>query len=511
MASYIMAHDLGTSSDKAALVDFDGRIVATAKEDYPTYYPQPAWVEQEPMDYWDASSRASARIIEDLGIDPADVKGVVFSTQAQGIIPVDEEGNLLYRNITWVDGRAEKQAKAIMKKVGGERIFKMFSGTPIMGKDVLAKVIWLKEERPDIWAKTYKILDVNGWMKYKCTGKMVTEISGASAFALDLKKKEWMSVLKLVGMDMEKLPNLVTSTDLVGMLLPEAAAKMGLCAGTPVFGGCDDVQAAAVGSGMVGDGDCHIYLGTSAWVCTATRDKDKFKHGAAPIQSADKNMLLIAGITESAGANLEWMIEKFWGAELEKYGADGIWDYIAEAVNAVPAGSDRLVITPWMLGERCPVSDTTVRASVYNLSMDHTKAHFMKALYEGIAYNLRWIMENYKADYGFECKDFRVIGGGALNEPWMQILADVTGRSFEVLEDPRNSGALGAAVVAMIGLGHLSGFEEVKQFVNVAKKYSPDAKSKAVYDELFADYKSVYYDLKQAYEKSNGHRFTGTM
>ncbi|MBR6014541.1 MAG: hypothetical protein IK059_00500, partial [Firmicutes bacterium] len=196
MASYIMAHDLGTSSDKAALVDFDGKIVATAKEDYPTYYPQPAWVEQEPMDYWDASSRASARIIEELGIDPSDVKGVVFSTQAQGIIPVDRDGNLLYRNITWVDGRAEKQAKAIMKKVGGERIFKMFSGTPIMGKDVLAKVIWLKEERPDIWEKTYKILDVNGWMKYKCTGKMVTEISGASAFALDLKKKEWMSVLK---------------------------------------------------------------------------------------------------------------------------------------------------------------------------------------------------------------------------------------------------------------------------------------------------------------------------
>ena len=150
------------------------------------------------------SKRISKRIIEENGINPADVKAVVFSTQAQGIIPVKEDGTLLYNNITWVDGRAEKQAKSIMNKVGGEKIFKMFSGTPIMGKDVLAKVIWLKEERPDIWEDTYKILDVNGYMKYMCTGKMVTEISGASSFALDLKKKEWMGVMKLVGMDMEK-------------------------------------------------------------------------------------------------------------------------------------------------------------------------------------------------------------------------------------------------------------------------------------------------------------------
>lgn len=227
MAQYIMAHDLGTSSDKAALVDFDGNIIATATEDYPTYYPNPAWVEQEAEDYWNASCKASRRIIEERGINPSDVKGVVFSTQAQGIIPVTAEGKLLYRNITWVDGRAEKQAKSIMGKVGGEKIFKMFSGTPIMGKDVLAKVIWLKEERPDIWKETYKILDVNGYMKYKCTGKMVTEISGASAFALDLKKKEWMGVLKLVGMDMEKLPELVCSTDLIGGLLPDAAKLMG--------------------------------------------------------------------------------------------------------------------------------------------------------------------------------------------------------------------------------------------------------------------------------------------
>ncbi len=507
MSSYIMAHDLGTSSDKAVLVDFEGNIIATAKEEYPTFYPQPAWVEQDPMDYWEKSCLASARIMIENDISPEDVKAVVFSTQAQGIIPVTEQGELLYNNITWVDGRAEKQAASIMNRVGGKKIFTLFSGTPIMGKDVLAKVIWLKEERPDIWEKTYKILDVNGWMKYKCTGKMVAEISGASSFALDLKKKDWMSVLPLVGMDMKKLPELVCSTDLIGGLLPEAAKKMGLNEGTPVFGGCDDVQAAAVGSGMVCDGDAHIYLGTSAWVAVATKDQDKFKHGAAPIQSADKNTLLIAGITESAGANIQWLQEQFFRREKEQLG-DGIFDYMNRAIRDIPAGCDHLVCTPWMLGERCPVSSTTTRATLFNISMDHTREHLMKAVYEGIGYNLRWIMENYQKDYGFDCRNLRIIGGGALTGAWMQIIADITGKTFDVVKDPRSSGALGVAVVAMIGLGHLKGFEEVRNFVRVEKTYRPNPENRGIYDQLFADYKNIYYGLSSAYKTANSERFT---
>ncbi len=508
MSKYIMAHDLGTSSDKAVLVDFNGNIVATAAESYPTYYPKPAWVEQNPMDYWEKSCRASKRIMEETGIDPEDVKGVIFSTQAQGIIPVDKYGNLLYRNITWVDGRAEKQAAEIMNKVGGKGIFSLFSGTPIMGKDVLAKVIWLKEERPDIWAKTEKILDVNGFMRYMCTGGMFTEISGASSFALDLKKKEWMGVLKLVGMDMEKLPPLCGSTDDMGGLLPDAAEQMGLREGTPVFGGCDDVQAAAVGTGMCEDEDAHIYLGTSAWVTVATKNKNKFRRGAAPIQSADKNMLLIAGITESAGANIRWLQEKFYPEELKQLG-DQIFDRMNEEVGKVPPGSEDLIFTPWMLGERCPVSSTTTRGTMFNLSMNHSRAHMLRAMYEGIAFNLRWIMDNYREDYGFTCANLRIAGGGALNDPWMQIIADVTGMSFETIKNPKNAGALGAAATALIGLGEIEDFSKVKEFVQVDRKYVPNPENRKIYNKLFEDYKHVYKSLKQAYKQANGERFTG--
>ena len=184
-ARYILAHDMGTSSDKAVLVDYSGTIVATAVEDYPTYYPNPAWVEQDPQDYWQAVAKASRRIIEENAIDPATIKGIVFSTQAQGIIPVAEDGTVLYHNITWVDGRAEKQAQSIMKKLGGKKLFTLAAGTPIMGKDCIAKIVWLKEERPEIYKKTHKILDVNGYLKYRLTGRMVTELSGASSYGLE--------------------------------------------------------------------------------------------------------------------------------------------------------------------------------------------------------------------------------------------------------------------------------------------------------------------------------------
>lgn len=507
MAEYILSHDIGTSSDKAVLVTFEGEVAATCSEPYPTYYPNPAWVEQAPADYWKAVCETSRRIVDENGIEPGDIKGIVFSTQAQGVIPVDRDGKVLYNNITWVDGRAQLQAEHIMKKVGGKKIFTALAGTPIMGKDCIAEITWLKEERPEIYEKTHLILDVNGYLKFKCTGKMVTELSGASSYGLDLKKKTWLSVFPLVGIDMKRLPPLVCSTDIVGGLTAEAASECGLAAGTPVFGGCDDVQSAVVGSGMCRDGDVHIYLGTSAWVCATSKTADKFKHGAAAIQSADKEMNLIAGITESAGANIQWICDQFFRNEKEEYGDDGIFAYMDEVVKDIPAGSDHLICTPWMLGERCPVSSTTTRATLFNMTMVHTREHLMRSVYEGIGYNLRWILENYKADYGFGCNDFRIIGGGALDKVWMQIIADITGKSFSVVKDPRNAGAVGAAMVALIGLGHIKSFADTREFVKIDKKYDPDPANKAIYDKLFTDYKEIYYSLSKAYEKANGQRF----
>ncbi len=501
---YVIAFDMGTSSNKAVLVDFSGQIIAQTRADYDIHYPYPGWAEQNPEDYWTGVCTSSKELIKKAGIDKKDVKGIIFATQSMGIIPVDKEGNVLHPNISWVDGRAQKQADAIMNKLGGPKIFSIFSGTPIMGKDVIAKLIWIKEERPDIYKRTQYFLDVNGYLKMKCTGQMVAELSGASAYGLDLKKNQWLSVLGLTGLDMKKLPPLVKSTDNVGPLTETAAEELGLEPGTPVFGGCDDVQSACIGSGMTRDGDIHIYLGTSAWVCASSKNKTKFSNGAAAIKSADPNMNLITGITESAGANITWIMDEFFREEKEKYG-DAIYDKMNESIINIPPGCDGLICTPWLLGERCPVSTTTTRATLFNISIFHTREHLMRAVYEGIGFNLRWILENFAKDYKFSCRTFRIVGGGALDKVWMQMIADITKTEFSVIANPRNAGALGAAIIAMIGLGELKSFEDSYKFAKVAKVYTPNPANAEVYDRMFKTYKNIYYDLKKTYKKANTH------
>jgi xylulokinase len=504
---YILAHDIGTSSDKAVLVDYNGHIIAHATSYYETYYPYPAWCEQNPEDYWKAVVDTTHQLLDKTNINPSQISSIIFTTQSMGLIPVDAAGNHLYNNITWVDGRAQKQADDIMRKLGGKKIFTMLSGTPIMGKDVIAKIIWIKKERSDIYNKTKYFLDVNGYLKYKCTGRMVAELSGASSYGLDLKKKKFLSVLSLTGLDMKKLPPLVKSTDKVGTLTDTAASELGLTKETIVFGGCDDVQSACIGSGMNSDGDIHIYLGTSAWVCASSRTETRFINGAASIQSADPEMNLVVGITEAAGSNIEWLTKQFFKKEREQYG-DGIFEYMDQCIKQIPPGCDNLICTPWMLGERCPVSSTTTRATLFNISEEHTREHMMRAVYEGIGYNLKWILDNFKKDYKLTCKSFRIIGGGALDSAWMQIIADITGVEFGVLENPRSAGALGGAIIALIGLGELKSFKDAYNFTKVQKVYIPNLMNKDLYSKMFESYKNVYYGLKKAYEFANGERFT---
>lgn len=507
---YVISFDMGTSSNKAVLVDFSGKIVAQTRADYEMSYPYPGWAEQNPDDYWAGVCASSKELIKKTKIKKEDVKGIVFATQSMGIIPVDEDGGVLYPNISWVDGRAQKQADSIMKKFGGPKLFSLFSGTPIMGKDVVAKLLWIKQERPDIYKRTKYFLDVNGYLKMKCTGNMVAELSGASSYGLDLKKNKWLSVLSLTGVDMEKLPPLVRSTDNVGPLTEKAAMELGLEPGTAVFGGCDDVQSACIGSGMTRDGDIHIYLGTSAWVCASSRDKTKFCNGAAAIKSADPEMNLITGVTESAGSNINWVMDEFFAREKEIFG-DDIYEKMNEYVIATPPGSDGLICTPWLLGERCPVSTTTTRATLFNLNIVHTREHMMRAVYEGIGFNLRWILENFAKDYKFSCHTFRIVGGGALNSVWMQIIADITGTEFSVISNPRNAGALGGAIIAMIGLGELDSFEDSYKFAKVEKVYTPNPYNFSVYDKMFQTYKNLYYALEKTYRRANSYKFSNTL
>ncbi len=502
----VIAHDVGTSSVKSALIDNHGTVLGHTTHSYPLYYPQPGWVEQEPQDYWDAIVANTKKLTQNTDKDK--ISGIVFTTQAMGIIPIDRKGNVLMRNITWVDGRAEEQARWMMNLFGGRIAFKSFLGIEITGKDVIPKLRWLKQNEPEIYKNTNKVLDVNGYLRFKATGKIATEWSGACSYGFNLKKKDWEYLFfRVAGFDTQKLPDLISSVDVAGTLTKEAAKEFGLPKNIPVYGGCDDTQSAAVGSGSVNEGDAHAYIGTSAWAGVTTARAPKFKNGAVCLQSADPKENLVIGITESAGNNIEWLINQFYKKELEEVGPENIYQVLDSDAKKIQAGAEHLVITPWFLGERCPVSTTTTRGTVFNLSLEHTRAHFVRALYEGIGYNLRWILDNYEKDFKFKITNFRFIGGGSQNKLWMQIIADITGRTITTTNQPTMAGAIGAAMCAFVGEGIFADFTEVDKLVKPVDSFTPNPDNEEIYNELFLNYKDIYNSLKTTYQKANSKRF----
>ena len=503
----IVAHDVGTSSVKSAAIDNLGNIISHCTHSYPFYYPNPGWVEQNPEDYWNAIVSNTHKLTEN--INKNEIIGIVFTTQAMGIIPVDIKGKALRNNITWVDGRAEEQAGQMARMFGGKAIFKSILGIEITGKDVVPKLRWLKKNEPEVYNQTYKVLDVNAFLRFKATGKMLTEWSGACSYGFNLKKKEWEYIFyKAVGFDVKKLPDLIRSVDVCGNLTPHAAKELNLPENIKIYGGCDDVQSAAIGSGCYEEGQVHAYIGTSAWVGVTTAKSLKFKNGAVVLQSADPAKNLIIGITESAGNNLEWLITQFYRKELEESGRDEIYNLLDKEAEKIPPGSDYLVITPWLLGERCPVSSTTTRGTVFNLSLEHTRAHFVKAFSEGIGYNLRWIMDNYEKDFGLKISELRLIGGGSKNNQWMQCIADITGRTIFTTNHPTMAGAIGAAMCGFVGAGVFSTFQDVNKIVKPEKTFSPKLENEVIYNELYEVYKDIYKSLRGTYKMANSQRFT---
>lgn len=507
MAHYL-AYDVGTSSVKAILVDQQGRIVSSGTASYPLFMPQPGWVEQNPEDYWKAICQVTRQIVHDAQIDVKNISAMAFSTQAMGIIPVSKSGEVLYNNISWVDGRAEEYAVKAMKKFGGKAIFKAIVGVEITGKDVIPKLLWLKDKEPSIWQETYKILDVNGYLKYKCTQRMVAEWSGACSYAFNLKSKDWENLFfKVTGAGTEKLPKLVKSTDMIGTLTTEAAEQLGLDTHVKVYGGCDDTQAAAVGTTAIAEGEAHIYTGTSAWVGVMTSGAPKFKNGVFCLQSADPQRNFVVGITESAGVNTEWLLENFYQNELKSLSKVDVFELVEKEITNTPEGADYLIMTPWFLGERCPVSTTTTRSTIFNLTHQHTRGHIARAHFEGIAHNLKWSIANIEKDFNFKISSLKITGGGSKNEVWMQIIADITGRNIITTSQPLNAGAMGAAVVAMVGDGALSGFEEVNKLIHTVKTFYPRREFSALYTELHQSYQAVYHNLSKAYQNINQKRF----
>lgn len=504
---YIISHDVGTGGSKAVLTDLEGKIIAYRFEPYDTDYCQPAWAEQDPQDWWRAVTDSTRKLVEEAKVNPDEILGLGYATQMLGVVPVDDAGEPLRPAIIWIDSRADEQACRLVKRMGGEKVVARLAGAVPSGKDVICKMMWLREEEPQVYQRAHKILDVNGYLVFRSTGNLIIDQTNAAATGLlDNKTRDWSPLFsKLLRIPLDKLPPVKKSVEIVGVLTDEAAARMGLRPGLPVIGGMGDVPAAATGSGALGEKEAHICIGTSGWLCiSVAKPKGLSKYGIASIASADPTSFLMIGETETAGACLKWFAEQL-GREEEWEQADKemeIFAVLDKVIADIPAGSRKLIFTPWMFGERSPVTDTTLRGAFLNVSLEHTREDMLRAVYEGVAMNCRWLLEAV-GSAGFPCTTVRTIGGGARSDIWMQIFADVTGHRIEAVEDAQEAGAVGCALAVAVALNIYKDYKDLKNVVKVRHTYEPDRGNQRTYDELFDAFKRSYRKLSGIYRRIN--------
>ena len=504
---FVIGHDVGTGGCKSVISDTAGNMLASSFEPYEVSYPVPNWAEQDPEDWWRAASSNTLRLIAQSGADPGGVIGIGFAGQMIGVIPVDEGGRPLRPAIIWLDSRADVQAERMIKRLGGRRVMMFVAGALPSGKDVVCKLAWLRENEPEIYDDTRYFLDTTGYLVCRATGSLGIDHTGAGGTGiLDNRKRDWSRLLaRIAGLPLDKMPPIKSSIEVAGPLRDEAAEEMGLRPGTPVIAGMADIPGAATGSGALEDGDAHINLGTSSWLClSVSRPKNLGKNGIVSVASPDPNMFIMLGESETAGICLKWFSEQFATPDEKARAGDemAIFRVLDEEVEKVEPGSKRLIFTPWMYGERSPVADTTLRASFVNLSLDHTRGHMLRSIYEGIAYNIRWLIDLVE-NAGFACQPIRAIGGGAKSDVWMQIVADAARRRVEAVANPQEAGAMGSALAVAVALGVYGDYKDIKKVVRVRKTFEPRAEPAKVYDELYENFRRLYPGLSDVCRRLN--------
>ena len=492
---FILAHDTGTGGNKAVLCDLKGRVVHSAYRAYGLSYPRPEWVEQDADELWRVVAATSRQVIRESGIDAGDIIGVGVSAQMWNTLPVDESGKPLTRMLSWLDLRSIQQADRLTAGDMPRFLFEHTGNIPT-AKDSIPKILWLKEEMPEVWNQTAYLLDCKEYILFKLTGRIAIDWVGASVYFLfDPRTRRWsQEVCDRLGIPVEKLPPAFPCTEVIGEITPAAARQTGLKAGTPVVICAGDVAVAQSGAGANQEGRVHLCIGTATWigVSTSTFRNDPVKPFWG-LNHIDPNKYIIAGEMETGGGALMWFRDTLCAEEKRLAAERGRSSYelISSAAASVPAGSEKLIFLPWLSGERAPVLDHYARGGFIGLTMSHHKGHMARAVMEGVAYHLRWICEAMEAT-GFKIDAFNAIGGGCSSPLWVQIIGDVTGRPVRVVRNHLEAGAAGAALAVAVGLGIYPSMDAVDDLVHIRREVAPDTSNWKRYDGLYRQYRDIY-------------------
>jgi xylulokinase len=517
----ILAVDLGTSGMKVALMTVDGRLVGWETEPIRLILTPDGGTEQSPDEWWKALITATQRLWSRVPERAREVVAICCSTQGEGTIPVDQDGNPLMNCILWMDMRGapylQKQARGLIN-VSGADLFKVIrwirltGGMPSMtGKDPAGHMLLVREQFPHIYERTYKFLNVLDYLNLRLTGCFVATFDSIlTSWVTDNRDPNAIhydtTLIRLSGIDADKFPEIVPCTTILGPLLPTVAKALGLSTDVQVVAGAIDTTAAAIGAGAVEDFLPHLYLGTSSWIAAHVPFKktDIFS-SLASVPCAIPGRYLLIALQATAGGNLTFLRDNILYHKdelLREENVPDVYKIMDRIAERVPAGSNGIIYTPWIWGERAPVEDRTLRAGLFNISLHNTREDIIRAFFEGVAFNTRWLLEPVEKFLERRVERLNLAGGGANSDVWCQIIADVLNVEAHQVQDPLQANARGAAFIAAAALGEIR-LNDVGQLVRIKHIYTPRSAHRQLYDERYEVFVSLYRQLRSIYRKLN--------
>lgn len=540
MSKYVITYDIGTTGIKTCLIEIDNeiKILSSATEGYKLYVDDETGVkggsEQDADEWWSAMCLTTKEVFKKCKkVKKEQIEGISFCSAMQGLVLVDRDGKCIRRPMTYMDQRAREEIKKGIAhgfQIAGAEVTKLLKYLKYTGavsssvKDPIWKYKWVEAHEPENFKKIYKWLDVKEYMILRCSGEFVmTNDSAFGTLLYDTRKghEGWCKpICDMVGVNIEHMPPIKASTEKVGEITKQAAEELGLAEGTAVYGGGGDASLIGVGAGATEIGDTHIYSGTSGWVGTVVPEQlvDAGAMMAAIVGANPENYNYFAEL-ETSNKCMGWVKEHLAldeiGVFLKKYGhkkddleeqSFNLYDYLEEVIDRANPGSDGVIFTPWLHGNRCPFEDPNAAGMFFNIHLETGKTELIRAVVEGVCFHMRWMLERQEqkvAKYK-KTNSVRFCGGGALGAATCQILADILQRDVEVVDSPQNIGAVGAAACIAVGTGMISSMTEVKKLIPAKTVYHPNKANKDVYDRNFKVFKNLYKFNKENFAILNG-------
>lgn len=497
---YLIGVDIGTSTTKTIMIDANGGIISSASYKYPMYQPRNGWAEQDPEDWKKAVISTVREVVKKSGAAKEEVKGIGLSGQMHGLVMLDDSGNLLGRSIIWCDQRTGKQVEEMFKLLPVSKWMEITANPPLAAWTA-AKILWTRENEPDKYEKCKHILLPKDYIRYVLTGEFATDVSDASGMQLlDVKNRCWSDeILDKLNIDKSLLGKVYESQDITGNILPEIADACGISTKTIVAAGASDNASAALGTGVVREGEAFTSMGTSAIVYTHLDKFTQIPEGSLHVCCcAVPGCWHTMGGPQAAGLSLEWFKDNFchnYIEEAKKSGTD-VYKLIDDRTADIPIGSDKLIYLPYLMGERTPHMNPYCRGSFIGLNAVHTQANMLRAIMEGVTYSLADCNDILKK-LGVNVHSMRVCGGGSKSPVWKNIMAALYRCNIKTLKQEEGP-AYGAAILAGVAMGAFSSIQEAcDNFIKEDKVIYCNDEEAALYEKYHQLYDKLYQDLKE--------------